>query len=142
VEDLLLPASAASVVIDLVIQGVYRITTCQLVIKDVENVILKKCRNNERNLDTLINEFHNMQQLTKLIVLPDPTPELVRATHEKFIFEMRHKADIHVLAAAIGANPDVILSGNREHFNDLVAAACKIPIFSCVEFLQTVAASS
>lgn len=36
IEDLLLPASAASIVVDLVIQGVYRMVTCELVIKDVK----------------------------------------------------------------------------------------------------------
>jgi len=139
IEDLLLPASAASIVVDLVAQGVYRMATSELVIKDVENVILKKASHDPDSLDILIAEFHNMRKLANLVVVPDPTPDQVRVIYGEYISVMRHKADIPVLAAGLQAKPDVILSGNREHFNDAVSARCRIPIFSCSEFLQVLA---
>jgi hypothetical protein len=73
--------------------------------------------------------------------VPDPSFVLVKEVYEKYIGAMRHKADIPVLAAAIDCNPPpyVILSNNREHFNDLVSVRCGIKILSCAEFLQMLA---
>jgi len=51
---------------------------------------------------------------------------------------MRHKADIPVLAAALSMDPapHVILSGNRDHFNEAVAQRCGVQICSCQEFIE------
>ena len=56
-----------------------------------------------------------------MTILPDPPTQIVQEAYERYIATMRHKADIQILAAAILAKPNMILSGNREHFNDLVA---------------------
>ena len=92
-----------------------------------------------QSLDILIAEFTNMRRLSNLVVLSDPAPNIVRLIYKDYISVMRHKADIPVLAGALQAKPDIILSGNREHFNDLVAAKCNIPMMSCGEFLQILA---
>jgi len=57
---------------------------------------------------------------------------VVKQAYEKYIGVMRHK----VLTAALSMKPapDVILSGNREHFNDAVAGRCGIKIF--IEFIS------
>jgi len=48
---------------------------------------------------------------------------------------MRHLADIPVLAAAIEAKVEFIVSGNRKHFNPATAARAGIPMYSSSEFL-------
>ena len=74
----------------------------------------------------------------RLSVIKDPEPSTVIATRDKYLGIMRHKADIPVLAAALSMNPkpQAILSGNREHFNDSVAARRGIRIYSCQEFIE------
>jgi hypothetical protein len=74
-----------------------------------------------------------------LEVVPDAVPELVRQTYHSYIALMRHKNDIPLLACALTIMPYVVLSGNREHFNDKVAAKSGIPMLSCEEFLQRIA---
>lgn len=64
--------------------------------------------------------------------------QTVKATYDKYIGVMRHKADIPVLAAALSMDPapHVILSGNRDHFNEAVAQRCGVQICSCQEFIE------
>lgn len=67
------------------------------------------------------------------------TPDLVRQTYNSYIALMRHKNDIPILACALTIKPFVVLSGNREHFNDKVAAKSGIPMLSCEEFIEIAA---
>lgn len=53
----------------------------------------------------------------------------------KYLPTMRHLADIPVLAAAIEAKVEFIVSGNRKHFNPATAARAGIPMYSSSEFL-------
>jgi hypothetical protein len=81
---------------------------------------------------------------TRLQILPNPNTDKVLTTKDEYLGVMRHKADIPVLAAALTMTPlpHVILSGNREHFNDAVAARCGIKIYSCSEFINLISKSS
>lgn len=65
--------------------------------------------------------------------------DFVEKTYIDFISSMRHKADIEILAAALITKPAAILSGNRKHFNNIVAIKSGIPIFSCPEFMEALA---
>lgn len=139
VQGLFVTDSAAAAVIDMVAAGKYRLCTCQTVISDVERAILEKLSNAPDLLDQFIADWQNMQQVTSLELIPDATPELVRQTYHSYIALMRHKNDIPILACALTVRPYVLLSGNREHFNDLVAAKCGIPMLSFEEFIELVA---
>jgi predicted nucleic acid-binding protein len=139
VEDLFVEDSAASVVMDMVAAGSYRLCTCQTVISDVERAILKKLGKEPEQLDQFVSDWHQLKHEVNLQVVPDAVPELVRQTYYSYIALMRHKNDIPILACALTVKPYVVLSGNREHFNDKVAAKSGIPMLSCEEFLQRVA---
>jgi len=139
VEDLFVEDSAASVVMDLVAAGSYRLCTCQTVIHDVERAILQKLSKAPELLDQFVSDWQKLQQEVNLQVVPDATPELVRQTYNSYIALMRHKNDIPILACLLSVKPYVVLSSNREHFNDKVAAKSRIPMLSCEEFLQVVA---
>lgn len=139
VEDLFVTDSAASVVMDLVAAGYYRLCTCQAVINDVERAILQKLSKAPELLDQLILDWQQVQQEVNLEIVPDAAPELVRETYNSYIALMRHKNDIPILACVLTIKPYVVLSGNREHFNDKVAAKSGIPMLSCEEFVEIAA---
>lgn len=139
VEDLFIKDSAASVIINMVAAGYYQLCTCQTVINDVERAILQKLIKTPELLDQIILDWHQLQQEVNLQVIPDAKPELVRETYNSYIAIMRHKNDIPILACALTIKPYVVLSGNREHFNDKVAAKSGIPMLSCEEFIEIVA---
>jgi predicted nucleic acid-binding protein len=142
VEALFLPNSAAAAVMRLVDNGGFEIITCQAVIKDVENAILKKLTNTPKRPDKIIDRWERLLNQRWLKISPDPPTWMVRETYERYIATMRHKADIQILAAALVAKPTMILSGNREHFNDQVSHKCGIRISSCVEFIELLASAA
>lgn len=108
--------------------------TCAEVIEDIEDEIFAQAK--ERNDYDLIEICTQLIKQTRIKVLPNPPIELVKATNEKYLGIMRHKADIPVLASAIEIGPNLILSDNRKHFNNSVAERCGIRIFSSDEFLK------
>jgi len=139
VEDLFVADSAASLVMDMVAAGSYRLCTCQTVINDVERAILQKLSKAPELLDQFVLDWQQLQHEVNLQVVPDAAPDLVRQTYHSYIALMRHKNDIPILACALTIKPYIVLSGNREHFNDKVAAESGIPMLSCEEFVQIVA---
>jgi hypothetical protein len=122
----------------MVARGVFDMSTCQLCIEDAEDAIVAKLQSKPDDLDKAITQWGKLKTDTRLFVLQDPTASVVQATYDKFIGVMRHRADIPVLAAALGMalKPNAILSNNRDHFNDAVAARCGIQIYSCQEFIE------
>jgi predicted nucleic acid-binding protein len=141
IEALLIPGSAAYVVAEMVAKGVFDLATCQLCVDDTEDAIVAKLQKKPGELDTVIASWEKLKADTRLLILPDPDAASVKTTYDKYIGVMRHKADIPVLTAALGMKPlpHVILSGNREHFNDAVADRCGIKICSCQEFIEFIA---
>lgn len=138
IEALLIPSSAAYVVAEMVARGVFDMATCQLCVDDAENAIVAKLQKKPDELDQTIINWEKLLADIRLIIVPDPDMASVIATRDKYLGVMRHKADIPVLAAALNMNPKphVILSGNRDHFNDAVADRCGIKICSCQEFIE------
>jgi hypothetical protein len=138
IEALLIPQSAAYVVAEMVARGVFDIATCQICVTDTEDAIISKLGKKPDDLDQAITNWEKLKDDIRLIVLEDPDSATVLATRDKYLGVMRHKADIPVLASALSMKPapHVILSGNREHFNDAVAGRCGIKICSCQEFIE------
>jgi len=137
IEALLIEHSAAYVV-EMVARGVFDLATCQICIEDTQDAIVAKLKNKPDELDETIAGWEKLKVDTRLIVLPDPGAAFVKQTGDKYLGVMRHKADIPVLAAALGMKPPphVILSGNRDHFNPKVEERCGIKICSCQEFIE------
>lgn len=138
IEALLIPHSAAYVVAEIVARGVFDMATCQICVTDTEDAIVGKLGEKPDDLDQAITNWEKLKTDIRLMVLEDPDIAAVLATRDKYLGVMRHKADIPVLAAALAMEPvpHVILSGNREHFNDAVAQRCGIKICSCQEFIE------
>ena len=102
----------------------------------MEEEILSKAAMNPKEIDNLINVWQHLLTRAKLNIVNDPPLDLVLDTKKKYLALMRHLADIPVLASAIEVEADLILSGNRKHFNDKTSKKCGIPIYSCQEFLR------
>ena len=137
IEALLLPLSAAFIVAEIVARGTFDLATCQLCMEDTEDAIVNKLRYKEAELDEAIERWEQFKTDVRIVVFEDPSAFIVKRTYDKYMPTMRHKADIPVLAAALTMQPQpfAILSGNRDHFNDLVSKKCGIPILSCTEFI-------
>lgn len=138
IEALLIPQSAAYIVAEVVARDVFDLATCQLCVEDTEDAIMSRLQKKPELLEQVITSWEKFKTDTRLIVLDDPDAESVNATREQYLGIMRHKADIPVLAAALAMipRPQVILSGNRDHFNDAVSDRCGIRICSCQEFIE------
>lgn len=138
IEALLIPNSAAYVVAEMVARGVFDLATCQICIEDTEDAIVNKLKDSPAELDDAISSWEKLKADTRLVILPDPDAAFVKEIWDKYLGVMRHRADIPVLAAALAIEPPphVILSGNREHFNQKVEERCGIKIFSCQEFIE------
>jgi predicted nucleic acid-binding protein len=141
IEALLIPQSAAYIVVEMVARGAFYLATGQICIEDTEDAIVSKLKNKPDELDETIASWEKLKAETRLIVLPDADPAFVKATWDRYLGVMRHKADIPVLAIALSIKPQpqVILSGNRDHFNPKVEERCGIKICSCQEFIEFIA---
>ncbi len=77
IEGLFIQDSAASILIKIISTGTFSIATCKPVIHDVENVILRKLSDDPDSLDTVLEQWQNIQNHTKLKVVPTPPGDLV-----------------------------------------------------------------
>lgn len=136
IEHLFIPASAAAMVIDYATDNIFKVGASQRSIKDTETVILNKLRPTPELLDSVLKRWIATIQMTKLIIFPDPPADFLKQINLLYLPTMRHQADIPILGTAILANSTIILSGNREHFNDTVSEQCGIRIYSCAEFIK------
>lgn len=133
--EALIESDPALAVLDLAVIEAINLVSSQLVVSDVEEEILAQHASATGEIDVVIETWHAMLERTKLEIRPDPALEVVLAARRKFLPTMRHLADIPVLAAAIEAEADFIVSSNRKHFNDATAVRAGIPMYSCTEFL-------
>ena len=136
VEAALIQAAPAVAIMHLAVAGVLSLITCRLVIDDVENEILDRATDNPKEIDNLIRQWQQLLDQIELKIVDNPSTKLALDTKKKYLALMRHLADIPVLASAIEVKADLILSGNRKHFNDKTSRKCGIPIYSCQEFLK------
>lgn len=144
IEALLSLRSASYIVAEMVARGAFDLATCQLCVDDAEDAIMAKMRNKPEELEKTLANWEKFKSDTRLIVLEDPDAAQVQATRDKYLGVMRHLADIPVLAAALAMNPHphMIISGNRNHFNDAVADRAGIQICSCDEFIDLLSEES
>jgi predicted nucleic acid-binding protein len=136
IEAAIVQAAPAVAIMHLAATGVLALITCHLVIDDVEDEILDRAAINPGEVDNLINSWQQLLDRTELKITNNPSIKLVLETKKKYLASMRHLADIPVLASAIEVQANLILSGNREHFNNKTSKKCGIPIYSCHEFLR------
>jgi predicted nucleic acid-binding protein len=137
---ILVAGSANEHVVRLAGAGIFLLFTSRSVVLEVEQVILRKLDRNWHGFDAALASWSTISN-SVITVVPD-VPNWERLiVQESYLPLLRHAADVPILATALHVHPDVILSGNREHFNDAVARKADIPIMSCEEFLIQVSQS-
>lgn len=110
--------------------------TCKLVLAEwvkveVERNILKKAAVfSEEDLEMLIDDYHGFLKLCRPIAVP--LADETRVIENRSI--IRHFADVPVVLAAIDSRADWILTKNRDHFTEELAARIRIRIASPSEF--------
>jgi uncharacterized protein len=82
----------------------------------------------------LITRLYFFLQEAPFEVQPDPALDVV-SRWEQVI----HPPDAPILAAAIAARPDFLITGNRRHFTSEVAALAGLAIVSPAEFVAILA---
>ncbi len=129
IEGLLENFAAAKTIITLANYKKINLMTCQQVITDVEDELLEQSKAMQE-FNIILEAWKKMLQKTRLKIVPDPDLSDVLEIKIQYLPLMHHLADIPILTAALKANPrpNIILSGNRKHFNDKVAKKCGIPI--------------
>lgn len=132
IEALVEARHPAGAVISLALSKQIKLITCQQVVDDVEAEILDRCT--KANDLALVDTWDQFKNSLSISIEPDATAEEFKAAYERYLPVMRHAADIPILAVAIRCKPAIILSGNREHFNEKVEKRCGITIRSCKEF--------
>jgi len=83
--------------------------------------------------DRLIEDYLRLVDLTDPELIPYPAFDLVRANRNL----IRHEADVPVLASAVQAKPDWLLSNNSKHFTEAVAKRTGLRIATPSRFFKT-----
>lgn len=131
---ILVAGSANEHVIRLAGVGIFLLVTSRSVVLEVEQVLMRKLSRNWRGFDAAISAWTKISH-SVITIVPDVSNWERLIVQESYLPLLKHAADVPILAAALHVHPDVILSGNREHFNDAVALKAEIPIMSCEDFL-------
>ena len=112
--------------------------TCRLVL--AEYVRIEVERNLLRHVDKMIEvqaeqllkDYQGLLRLTRPKIIPLPLPEDVLKNRHL----IRHAADVPVVLSAVNCQPNWIITDNRDHFTDEVAAKIGIRIASPAEFFN------
>jgi len=102
----------------------------------VSEAILDECqRNIQRKLPEMMPRFQRVVKALKLEVIPYPPLEQVRRCEE-----IIHRKDAHILAAAIEAGPDYLVTLDATHFlkDSSVSRKSGLRIVSPGDFLNEV----
>jgi putative PIN family toxin of toxin-antitoxin system len=85
----------------------------------------------------LVTRLYFFLQQAPFEVQPDPAPDEVTRWEQVI-----HSADAPILAAAIAARPDFLITGNKRHFTSEVATLSGLCIVSPSEFLENLVGHS
>ncbi|MDQ3012322.1 MAG: type II toxin-antitoxin system VapC family toxin [Acidobacteriota bacterium] len=110
----------------------FRIQLSPYVEDEVERFLLRRYARNENEGSRLIEDYHLTLKLLDPERLPKITSEEIRA-HQSLI---RHQHDVPVLASAVKAQPDWLITANVQHFNAEVAARTGLRIVTPHAFLR------
>jgi len=132
VEGLFAPWSAPRAILILARARLFRILLSPYVEAEVERALLKRLARDEEEGSRLIDDY------ALALRLLDPE-RLDRITREEFDTQrhlIRHLNDVPVLATALKARPDWLVTSNTEHFDAGVAARTGLRIVTPHEFLR------
>ena len=127
--------SASHCILTLCARQIYSLVLSQYVINEIESALLDIAITREftaSEQEIVISEYIRFINITKpeIVYLPPDAPEINQARI------IRHVHDVPVLAAAIKAKPDWLLSLNRKHFSDEIAGRLGLQIATPAQFFK------
>lgn len=122
-------------VLSLCAARVHRLMLAEYVRHETENALLEiTVGAPQRIADQLLSDYDELLRLTRPLVIPLPSvSQSLAAAHQ-----IRHVNDVPVLASALSARPDWLLSNNTKHFDSRVAARTGLQIATPFQFFQII----
>ncbi len=131
-EELYAPWSVSRAILIHARREVFTILLAEYVRGEVEDNLLELLATNPPLATDTINTYDTLLRLLKPESVPLPTSEEIdRVRHL-----IRHQADVPVLASALKASPDWLLTTNTRHFTSQVVARTGLKITTPQAFLQ------
>lgn len=117
IEGLFSPWSASHGLLILGRAGAFKIMLAQAVRAEVEADLLRRLRRDPESTAVVMDAYAKLLRLLRPTVIPVPSDEeLAACTHL-----IRHRADVAILASAVRAKPDYLVTSNTRHFTAGVA---------------------
>lgn len=110
--------------------------TCRLILPEIvrleveHNLLTFIDRFGERQTEQLIEDYEGFIELARPLRVPLADQQRIKQNRQL----IRHASDVPVILAAIDSRPDWIITKNRDHFTDAVAAKINLRIASPAEF--------
>ena len=111
--------------------ALFQFIFAEIVIEETERYIMLGLERDYEGFSPLYNDFTTLLKRLKIERVPHVTDE--QYGHARAL--IRHRNDIPVLAAAIQAKPDWLITDNIAHFNYDVAKATGLIIVTPKQFL-------
>jgi uncharacterized protein len=121
---------APSAILEAYLRGQIEVVVSRQVLEELVRTIHQK-------RPQLIARLYFFLEQAPFEVQPDPAPDEA-ARWEPVI----HPSDASILAAAVAARPDFLITGNRRHFTSEVAAEASLRVISPAEFVEILAGQS
>lgn len=112
--------------------ALFQFIFAEVVIEETERRIMRGLEEDYEGFSPLYNDFTTLLKRLKIERVPHVSDE--QYLHARPL--IRHRNDIHVLAAAIQAKPDWLITDNIAHFNYHVAKATGLIIVTPKQFLH------
>jgi len=121
------PTGASALILQLALKGRIGVTASRLVLREAERNLRRKRPPKD------LEAFHRFLKHAKLRLIPTP-PESARAKYEGAI----HPKDVPVLAAAVAAKAEYLITLDRRHFltKTVSAQVPKLAILTPGDFLR------
>ena len=121
-------------VLSLCAARIHQLVLAQHVITEVERALIEVLRSEREEADELLADYFTFIDKARPVILPlAATQEITAASRI-----IHHLNDAPVLAAAISAHPDWLLSNNTEHFTATVAQRTGLRIATPYEFFRAI----
>lgn len=126
-------------VLSLCAARIHKLLLARYVIGEAERALLYETSRLSKSAgDRLLNDYDRFLSLARPQVLPFASEPQVEAAMPL----IKHIHDAPVLAAAIEARPDWLLSRNRKHFDRQVSARTGLRVVSPEEFFRVIHAAA
>lgn len=114
---------------------IHQLVLAQHVITEVEGALMEVLQGEPVNeIDELLDDYFTFIKKARPVIVPLATTQEIAAAARI----IHHLSDAPVLAAAINAQPDWVLSNNTEHFTPAVARRTGLRIATPYQFFRAI----